>query len=399
MNEMEKQILRELSKKIVSSDRFEGRKESRLLEYLVTETLEGRTPKETTIAIELFNKDSDFNPADDSLVRSSMYALRKRLDEYYLDEGRDESTRIRIPIGKYRVELLHTEDGTSKRPGIKQLIPWILFVLAVVFSLWVLLTEKGSSWSSARQSSKLSAHPVWGSFVENRQPVKIVLGDHFLVERENADSTYSYLWDLGINSEDQLRDAISSGSLPGPWRQGYGHSFVGEEMPQVAFELFNLFRDSELALSISLASDITADDLANNNIIYVGGYRALGMLDRFLSKSNYRITDTLSTIVYKGELQVDPTWTGEGIFDEFGIDRDYVLISKMKGSSDTDILFILSTRAFGRIDLLRMMISEEFSRAVPEAEKGNYWEIFFEVSGMESSGLSHERIYFDYLEQ
>ena len=71
----------------------------------------------------------------------------------------------------------------------------------------------------------------------------------------------------------------------------------------------------------------------------------------------------------------------------------------MKGSSDTDILFILSTRAFGRIDLLRMMISDEFSRAVPEAEKGNYWEIFFEVSGMESSGLSHERIYFDYLEQ
>ena len=399
MNDMEKKNLLELSKKIISSERFRSKKEARLLEYLVTETLEGRTPKETTIAIELFHKDDRFNPADDSLVRSSMYALRKRLEEYYLDEGRDESTRISIPIGKYRVEMEHKEQDTGKRLRIHRLFPWILFVLALLFSFWVLLSEKGSSWNSGRHSSKLSTNPVWGSFVENHQPVKIVLGDHFLVERENADSTYSYLRDLGINSEDQLRDAISTGSLPGPWRQGYGHSFVGEEMPQVAFELFQLFRNSDLALSISLASDLTADDLATNNIIYVGGYRALGILDRFLSKSHYQITDTPSTIIYKGELQADPTWSGEGVFDDFGIDRDYVLISKMKGSSDTDILLILSTRAFGRLELLRMMTSEDFVRAVPEVEDGDYWEIFFEVSGMESSGLSQERIFFDYLEQ
>jgi hypothetical protein len=399
MNDMEKKNLLERSKKIISSERFRSKKEARLLEYLVTETLEGRTPKETTIAIELFHKDDRFNPADDSLVRSSMYALRKRLDEYYLDEGRDEHTRIRIPKGKYRVELVDRQLNSEKRKPIQRLFPWILFLLALLFSMWILLTEKGSSWKFARDSSRLVEHPVWGSFVENRQPVKIVLGDHFLVERENADSTYSYLRDLGINSEDQLRDAISSGSLPGPWRQGYGHSFVGEEMPQVAFELFQLFRKWDLALSISLASDINAADLASNNIIYVGGYRSLGILDRFLSKSNYRITDTPSTIIYKGELQADPTWTGEGMFDEFGIDRDYVLISKMKGSSDTDILFILSTRAFGRLELLKMMTSEEFVRAVPEVEDGDYWEIFFEVSGMENSGLSHERIYFDYLEQ
>jgi hypothetical protein len=399
MNDNEKHTLLALSREIVSSKRFRNKKEARLLEYLVSSTLDGQIPKETTIALELFQKDSEFNPADDSLVRSSIYSLRKRLEEYYLDEGREEIYRLVIPKGSYRVDLIEKQEEPVKRKRWIRSIPWLLFSAALLFSLGLLFFGPGKKLPPGQQSTQLAEHPAWGTFVENRQAVKIVLGDSYMVEKENLDSTYAYLRDLRINSDGQLRNAISGGRLPEEWIQGNGHSFVGQEMPQVVFQLFSTFRNTNIPLSVSLASDLSAKDLASHNIIYVGGYRSLGILDRMLSKSHYALTDKPSTIIYKGDIQEDPTWEEGGIIDDFGIDKDYVLVSKMKASSDTDILFILSARAFGKTELVDLLTSKKFDQYLPETEDGDYWEMLFLVSGMESSGLSRERIFFDYLKE
>ena len=136
-----------------------------------------------------------------------------------------------------------------------------------------------------------------------------------------------------------------------------------------------------------------------HNIIYVGGYRSLGILDRLLSKSHYTLTETPSTIIYKGSLQEDPSWKEGGIIDDFGIDKDYVLVSKMKGSSKTDIIFILSARAFGKTEMVKLLTSGDFAQSIPESVDRDYWEMLFQVSGVEKSGLSRERIYFDYLDE
>ena len=56
---------------------------------------------EYEIAFQVFRRPQSFNPADDSIVRSSARQLRQKLGEYYLNAGRDETLLVEIPKGAY----------------------------------------------------------------------------------------------------------------------------------------------------------------------------------------------------------------------------------------------------------------------------------------------------------
>jgi len=56
---------------------------------------------EQRIGTQIFHRAADYNPGEDNIVRSYARMLRKRLDEYFEGEGRDEPMRIVIPRGGY----------------------------------------------------------------------------------------------------------------------------------------------------------------------------------------------------------------------------------------------------------------------------------------------------------
>jgi adenylate cyclase len=77
---------------------------SRLLRYLVEQTLEDRSEslKESVIATEVFDRAPGYDPQIDSVVRVEVGRLRARLAEYYEKTGVDAPVRIEIPRGAYR---------------------------------------------------------------------------------------------------------------------------------------------------------------------------------------------------------------------------------------------------------------------------------------------------------
>lgn len=74
-----------------------------MLSYIVTEFLEGRGEliKGYSIATDVFGKDDDFDPDQNSLVRIHAGRLRRQLRLYYLDTGKDDAITIVIPKGRY----------------------------------------------------------------------------------------------------------------------------------------------------------------------------------------------------------------------------------------------------------------------------------------------------------
>jgi hypothetical protein len=76
----------------------------RLFDYLVENSLAGQSPKEIAIAIDVFGKTSDFDAAQDALVRVYIHKLRKALDEFYSARG-EPSARLQLPRGDYRLQL------------------------------------------------------------------------------------------------------------------------------------------------------------------------------------------------------------------------------------------------------------------------------------------------------
>lgn len=74
-----------------------------LLSYLCNKTFAGETDqiKEYSIAVDVFQRQQSFDQDTDSIVRVEANRLRKRLSEYYGNEGADDPLRITIPIGQY----------------------------------------------------------------------------------------------------------------------------------------------------------------------------------------------------------------------------------------------------------------------------------------------------------
>lgn len=90
--------------KICDSPEFHSKQVlCRFLSYIVSETLAGRGEeiKAFSIGVDVFNKDADFDPGQDTLVRINAGRLRRMLDLYYSNTGKNDDLRIRIPKGGY----------------------------------------------------------------------------------------------------------------------------------------------------------------------------------------------------------------------------------------------------------------------------------------------------------
>jgi len=89
---------------ILASRRFaSSERHCRLLRYLLEQTLEGRGDqlKEYVLGVEVFDRQSSFDPQTDPIVRSELSRLRAKLKDYYEGEGRDDSVIIDLPKRSY----------------------------------------------------------------------------------------------------------------------------------------------------------------------------------------------------------------------------------------------------------------------------------------------------------
>jgi hypothetical protein len=99
----------QLQKVLTSADFASADRLRRFLEFVVTQTLEGRVDqlKESIIGLEVFKR-SSFDPKSDATVRTAATRLRAKLEEYYKGPGKDDSLRIELPKGHYIPEFLCT---------------------------------------------------------------------------------------------------------------------------------------------------------------------------------------------------------------------------------------------------------------------------------------------------
>ena len=107
-----------------------------LLRYIVNETIAGREDKIKgyTIGVEVFNKEKNFDPEQDPLVRIHAGRLRRALKLYYLENSKHDPIRIEVPKGRYipfffENSLQDEIDSLSRPEQPKQIIKPTLAIL------------------------------------------------------------------------------------------------------------------------------------------------------------------------------------------------------------------------------------------------------------------------------
>ncbi|MCF7929459.1 MAG: hypothetical protein K9L68_11875 [Spirochaetales bacterium] len=97
-------LITQQMQRILDDECFASSERARkFLKFIVNETLAERDDqlKEWTIALNVFGKGMEFNPQLDPIVRIEAGRLRKRLEQYYRENGQNEPIRIVVPKGGY----------------------------------------------------------------------------------------------------------------------------------------------------------------------------------------------------------------------------------------------------------------------------------------------------------
>ena len=93
-----------LAQRVAASQAFvRSRLLSKFLLYIVAETLAERQSEitEHQIGVQVFDRPANYRSVEDNIVRTYARQLRRRMAEYFVNEGASETLRIEIPLGGY----------------------------------------------------------------------------------------------------------------------------------------------------------------------------------------------------------------------------------------------------------------------------------------------------------
>jgi hypothetical protein len=183
-------VLQELEA-ILSSYHFRGSKRyPALLQYVVDAALENRISdlKERTLGVEVFGRDPGYDTSADPVVRVSAGEVRKRIAQYYHENGNASRVQIDLPLGSYAPEfLLRSPEAAnagayperlasfeSATPRRRVWIRPILFGLAGVLLLGAAIA--GYLYHEAPSSGEAATLKLWNPLFKSPRDVLIVLG-------------------------------------------------------------------------------------------------------------------------------------------------------------------------------------------------------------------------------
>jgi TolB-like protein/Tfp pilus assembly protein PilF len=146
-------VHRQLERALTSSSFARSERLSRFLRFVVERHLAGHDSdlKESVIGMEVFGN-PDYDPKQDSTVRTEAGRLRARLAEYYLGEGSGDPVIIELPKGGY-VPLIRR---LEKAPAETKARPRRLWLLASLVGCALALAAMGWWWWAQHKTAPIT---------------------------------------------------------------------------------------------------------------------------------------------------------------------------------------------------------------------------------------------------
>ena len=155
---------------ILATDPFRRSERSRcLLQVLVEHALDGRAKefKEYSLAIDVLGRKPSFDPHVDPIVRVEVGRLRRKLNEYYENQGRESSLRIVVPLRRYAA-VFQQRSGQPAVPAASPVAPApepydprkLLTAGSTLTLILLLVAIGGTVFWKDRQSAAIPVVPV-----------------------------------------------------------------------------------------------------------------------------------------------------------------------------------------------------------------------------------------------
>jgi hypothetical protein len=248
---------REEVQRILHSPQFRrAPKLQRFLELVCDYHFQNRAAEinEFVIATQAFGKGPDFEASQDSLVRVQAREIRRRLREYYQNEGKSNRLILDIPIGHYAPVFTAADPaarGARMAPTLRS--AWLILAGTLLACAALLIAADHerrllirTTASAAGRTAAALSPPVaglWNRFLDSDVPTLLVVSNP----------------EVGECAEQK------NGATGCPDE----YTGMGEA---VAIHLItNLFRSAKQTLIVKPSRIVNADDIKRYNLVLVGG--------------------------------------------------------------------------------------------------------------------------------
>jgi hypothetical protein len=380
----------------------------RLFDYLAARSALGDSPKEVTIAIEVFGKKADFDVSQDALVRVYMHKLRKTLDEFYSAQNGDDVTPLHIPRGEYRLTLSrkaappgppnageHPGDSQpTRRPSISiVLLSCVATAALTLLGVWGLFRLR----SPASELDAVRASPPWSAILKDDRPILVVVGDYYLIGETDASMEVKRLIrEYTVNSKSDLENYVKQHPDAADRYMDSGLRYLPTSVAFALRDIMPVLGTGRRRVGLSVMSDVTPAILKSSDIVYVGYLSGLGILQQMVfSGSRFTVGDSYDELQ---DTKTQHNYISQAASQSWGVPqssgkeasyRDYGFLSSFHGPGGNTIVVITGTRDEGV-----RQTAEAATRAEKLNELGRLtdiaqpFEALFEVSALDGVNLS-----------
>ncbi|NOY77160.1 MAG: hypothetical protein GXO76_04755 [Calditrichaeota bacterium] len=394
---IDRKTKRAVLKEILSSKEFvSSHNNQKLLKFLVEMSIKNATPSEYDIAMDVFDKGPDFNPNEDAIVRVSIHNLRKKLEEYYLHEGKHVKTRIEIPKGSYEVVFKRIHTNTHRLLFNPNALVFFLLIVLTVLLIWSQMTVHQLKKTTV-EASTLAHTPVWQDIFRSPLPRLLVLGDDFFFLRQEENKEI-IVRKHNINSQTDLDRLVHN--FPSKGIKGKTpYAFVPMASIKPLLFVLPLFKSGQ-TIHLKCSSALETKDLLENDLIFFGTFRNLYMLHQIIKNqvASYKVGlgknsltlnlgDSLATFALNGNPEKEHS--------------DYCFVSKVQGPHHNTLLLFISFFETGIIGATQYMTDPKSLHTLETKFKTRfgtfppYFKILFKTSGFSRTAFTTHIVYFD----
>ena len=440
----------EESRRIQASGVLGEAKMRALFDYLAARSLAGESPKEITIAIDVFRKTPEFDVSQDAVVRVYMHKLRRTLDEFYATHGGEGITPLHIPRGEYRLTLnprprpapstaatptasaasaasaastaltaltgstaptgstastpAVSSEPPAERRGVRKPSPALLALVgaaaagAALAVVALLMLFGVLRWRAQPTDLDLArADPLWSAVLKDDRPLLVVVGDYYLIgETDDSMEVKRLIREYSVNSKNDLDNYIAQHPEAADRYMDLGLRYLPTSTAFALRNVMPLLDTGKRPVTVSTMSDVTPAALKSADIVYIGYLSGLGIMQqlvfagsRFTIGGSYdELLDTKTKHLYISQTASQNIGVPQSSGKEPAY-RDYGFFSSFRGPGGNIIVVISGTRDEGVRQTAEAFTNpEKLEELARQADTAQPFEALLEVSALDGVNLS-----------
>lgn len=356
-----------------------------LLMFLVKSTIDNKEISATTIGLELFGKKYDPEKSDVN-IRVNVSHLRKRLKQYYTEEGANDPIVISIEPGQYNATFTASLMDERKKSNKRILMASFIILVALLGALLLFLPKKNN--------------PIWTPMFDDGLETTLFLGDVFGYRGPTIFGNPGWHRDSRINSTDEFYARAKKEPeefakyMPGKY------SYVVFDNSYNIKPFTQYFTNKDYDFSLRPTADFTVRSIKDQNTIFAGPmYVQTVFTELFNNFSNNLVLKENDTQENQFSLYYSSIEKQQESFSltSKSIDGEYAIASAFNGPNNSRHYLFFSNHGMGLTAVVEHFTNDEAIQDFSDSylSKSDEFIAVFYVQGKDRTSISMEMVLFD----